>query len=122
VDATVFLRFLKMLRNIFLALTAVGCGMLIPVALTAGKGEYELWSSITVLLKLTPQYSYGTPFWAYVIFAYAITFIVCFFLWIDYRAVIRLRRAYFEGTDYQNSLHSRTLMVRRSPIQAIVQR
>lgn len=35
VDATVFLQFLKMSRNIFLSLTVVGCDMLIPVALTS---------------------------------------------------------------------------------------
>jgi len=39
----------------------------------------------------------------------------CFWLWINYRSVTRLRREYFESHEYQTSLHSRTLMVTDIP-------
>ena len=115
VDAVIFLRFLKMTRNIFLCLTVVGCGMLIPIAVTGGSTYYSQWKDIAVLMKITPQYIFGTRFWAYVIFAYAADIVIMFFLFVNYRAVTRLRRTYFESQDYQNSLHSRTLLVRHIP-------
>ena len=35
-DAAIFLRFIKMCRNIFLVLTVIGCGILIPVNVVTG--------------------------------------------------------------------------------------
>jgi len=114
VDATVFLRFLSMSRNIFLCLTAIGCGMLIPLTAKGGAAIDDQYHT-SWLLRMTPEFSFGNVFWGYVIFAYIMTIIVCVFLYINYRAVTRLRRAYFESSDYQNSLHSRTLMLRYLP-------
>ncbi|KAF2192555.1 hypothetical protein K469DRAFT_731063 [Zopfia rhizophila CBS 207.26] len=69
-EAVMFLRFLRMLRNIFIVLTIFGCGILIHVDV-------------------------GT---------------VCAFIFLNYRAVLKLR-TYFNGSDYKSSLHSRTLLV-----------
>jgi hypothetical protein len=63
-------------------------------------------------MKFTPQYIFGPKFWAFVICSYLFQGTVCGFLWWNYRAVYRLKRAYFESADYQQSLHSRTLLVR----------
>ena len=57
----------------------------------------------------------GQVFWAMVACAWLIDIVVCLFLWWNYRAVTRLRREYFESKDYQNSLHSRTLMITEIP-------
>jgi hypothetical protein len=40
-DAVIFLRFLRMLRNIFAVLTVVGLTLLIPVTLVGGSSFYE---------------------------------------------------------------------------------
>lgn len=110
-DAVVFLRFLRMLRNIFLIFTVIGCGVLIPLNLVGGHMLYGQWSNIATLMKLTPQYIFGQKFWGYVVLAYVFQFILFFFIWRNYRAIVTLRRRYFDSHDYQSSLHSRTLLV-----------
>ncbi|KAK4939717.1 hypothetical protein LTR66_014977 [Elasticomyces elasticus] len=115
-DATLFLRFTSMCRDIFLACSVVGCGILIPVNLVSGHGTYSQWSDISVFSKLGPEYMYGSSaFWAYVVCAYVFDLIICYFLWWNYKAVTRLRRAYFENPEYQSSLHARTLLVTDIP-------
>lgn len=111
-DAAIFLRFLRMCRNMFIVLSIIGCGILIPVNIMGGKGsKINNWTNVSVLMKMTPQYMFGDIYWAFVACAYAFNAVVCFFLWWNYRAVVRLRRTYFESQEYQSSLHSRTLMV-----------
>lgn len=114
-DATIFLRFTHMCRNIFLTLSVVGCGILIPVNVVGGSHLYNTkgWN-VTGLMKMTPQYMFGTIFWAFVACAYLFDGIICYYLWRNYRAVVRLRREYFNSSEYQQSLHARTLLVNNS--------
>ncbi|KAF2856875.1 DUF221-domain-containing protein [Plenodomus tracheiphilus IPT5] len=114
-DAVIFLRFMRMIRNIFLVLSVIGCGILIPVNVAGGSNFYQQWNSIPTLMKFTPQYIFGTKFWAFVIVAYLLQFTVCFFLWWNYKAVLKLRRAYFNTQEYKASLHSRTLLLTHIP-------
>lgn len=114
-DAVVFLRFIRMLRNVFLILTIIGCGVLIPVNVVGGHGLYSQWSSVSTLMKFTPQYIFGQKFWAYVILAYLLEGMVFFLIWWNYKAVLRLRLAYFNSYDYRSSLHARTLLVTHIP-------
>jgi hypothetical protein len=111
-DAAIFIRFTKMCRNIFLILTVVGCGLIIPVNVVGGK-KLNSTKDISNFMRMTPQFMQGDIFWALVVTAWIIDITVCVFLWINYRAVTRLRREYFESPEYQNSLHARTLMVGR---------
>ncbi|KAF2681350.1 DUF221-domain-containing protein [Lentithecium fluviatile CBS 122367] len=117
-DAVVFLRFLRMLRNIFAVLTVVGCGVLIPVTLVGGGAFYEQYDSIATLMRITPQYIFGQKFWAFVVCSYLFEGTVCFFVWWNYRKIYDLRRAYFNSMDYQASLHSRTLLLTHIPESA----
>jgi hypothetical protein len=110
-DAVVFLRFLRMIRNIFCVITVFGCGILIPINVVGGSPFYKQWSSVPTLMKFTPQYIFGPKFWAFVLVAYLIQGTVCFFLWWNYRAVFKLRRTYFDSQEYKASLHSRSLLV-----------
>jgi hypothetical protein len=100
-----------MVRNIFCVVTVFGLGILIPVSVVGGSPFYKQWSSIPTLMKFTPQYIFGTKFWAWVIVAYLIQATVCFFLWWNYRTVFKLRRTYFNSQEYKASLHSRSLLV-----------
>lgn len=109
-DAVVFLRFLKMLRNIFLVISVLGLGIILPVNLTGG-GSSGGTDQITRLVKFTPQFGTGSKFWAYTICAYLFDGIICFFIWWNYRKVLQLRRKYLQSPEYLSSLHSRTLMV-----------
>lgn len=100
-----------MCRNIFLALTVVGCGILIPVNIfTAAKAEG--YSKIGVVAKVTPVNTFGRANWGMTICAWLFNIIVAGFLWWNYRVVLKLRRQYYDSPEYRAGLHARTLMVR----------
>ena len=114
-DATVFLRFARMCRNMFITLAVVGCAIIVPVNVTnqikTRKKEMSGEESKYIFIMMTPSVLVGEVLWAFVVVAYVFDIIVCGFLWWTYRAVHRLRRRYMESAEYQNSLHARTLMI-----------
>ncbi|KAG0155222.1 hypothetical protein PDIDSM_796 [Penicillium digitatum] len=99
-DAVIFLRFTTMCRNIFVFLSIIGCLVMIPVNITQSKG------------------STGSSATAAFICAWAFDLIVVFFLWKNYRVVRNLRRQYFQSSDYQRSMHARTLMITDIPLNS----
>ena len=113
-DGAVFLRFTKMCRDMFIIITVVAIGVILPAnwitngksvfATTLGKGANGFWQ------HCTPQFTSGAGLWVHVACMWIVNGIVGFFLWMNYRAVTRLRRQYFESSDYLMSLHSRSLM------------
>ena len=116
-DATIFLRFTKMLRNMFLFICVVAMGLLLPVNIyTGGRSkEAKSFGATGFWSVSTPVYTHGQALWAHVVAAYAIDAIVIFFLWRTYMAVVRLKRNYFESPEYLQSLHARTLMLMDMP-------
>ncbi|KAJ4332025.1 hypothetical protein N0V87_008702 [Didymella glomerata] len=115
-DATVFLRFVRMCRNMFITLAVFGCAVIIPINIIYSIKNGNLTGDVkdqklATFTLMTPQRMYGEALWAHVIMSYVFDIIVCGFLWWTYRAVHRLRRGYMESTDYQNSLHARTLLI-----------
>jgi len=116
-DGVVFLRFLRMSRNIFLVLSFFGCGILIPVNLAPGSNIYQGYGNVAILMRFTPQYVFGIRFWAYVACAYIFNLTIYAFLYYNYRVVVRLRHRYFQSDEYLKSLHSRTLMVSRMVVK-----
>src|SRR4051794_32381989 len=106
-DATVFLRVLRMCRNLFLSLSVVGCAILIPTNLA--KGTFT--GPVNIITKVSPINTFGQANWAITICAWLFNIVLAGFLWWNYRAVLKLRRQYYESSEYQASLHARTLMV-----------
>ncbi|EAW09741.1 putative DUF221 domain protein [Aspergillus clavatus NRRL 1] len=115
-DATIFLRFTKMCRNIFIILSIIGCGVMIPVNITQSNATFR--SSLSAFATMTPLYVTTEAIWSQVICAWLFNGIIAFFLWRNYKAVTALRRKYFQSRDYQHSLHSRTLMITDIPNEA----
>jgi hypothetical protein len=117
-DGTVFLRIARMCRNMFVCLAIVGCAIIIPVNITqasdVGQGTNKLDAAQAIFL-MTPMGLWGRPYWAYVVCAYIFDIIICGFLWTTYRAIHQLRRKFMESPEYQNSLHSRTLLITDIP-------
>lgn len=112
IDATVFLRFTRMCRDVFLVLSVLGCAILIPIHVknVDKDNKPEQW-----LAQMTPSnVSGGSAIWAQVAVAYLFNVTCAGFLWWNYRKVLGLRRKYFASPEYQNSLHARTLMVSSS--------
>jgi hypothetical protein len=112
-DATIFLRFVRMCRNMFLTLCITGVGILLPINVTKWQ-QYEGEKKANWVLNITPLSVWAPAIWSQVIIAWCFDFIVIGFLWFNYNKVLQLRRKYFESEDYQKSLHSRTLMVRKA--------
>ena len=100
-DATVFLRVLRMCRNMFIVITAIGCGVLVPINLIKG----QKFAAGNAISRVTPVNTFGNSNWGMVICAWLFNVIMAGFLWWNYRAILRLRRQYYD------SLHARTLMV-----------
>jgi calcium permeable stress-gated cation channel len=109
-DATIFLRFLRMCRNMFLVITILGCAIIIPVNLTLST-SFTYSNQLSWVLIVTPLNTFGQANWALVVCAWLFNIVVAVFLWWNYRVVLKLRRQYFDSPEYQNSLHARTLMV-----------
>ncbi|KAL2860611.1 hypothetical protein BJX68DRAFT_225739 [Aspergillus pseudodeflectus] len=110
-DATIFIRFTKMCRNIFIFLSIIGCGVMIPLNLTQSQNT----NNATAFATMTPLYVKADAIWSQVVCAWCFDIIIAYFLWRNYRAVLVLRRRYFESSDYQRSLHARTLMITDIP-------
>ncbi|OBR04707.1 Duf221 domain protein [Colletotrichum higginsianum IMI 349063] len=106
-DATLFLRFVRMCVYMFSTISVFCIAILIPTYLSNRAQDIDgSW-----LDAITPIAVWGDAYWAQVAVAYMITFTVMGFLWWNYRKVLLLRRKYFESEEYQNSLHARTLML-----------
>lgn len=118
-DATIFLRFVRMLRNIFLAATVLTCLVIIPVNVALSLHEPWVKNQRNIskqgLTLVTPQYVWGTGLWATVAVSYVFDAMVLFFIWFNYRRVVQLRQKYMMGPEYRRSIQSRTLMVRDVP-------
>lgn len=118
-DATVFLRFARMCRNLFIILAVIGCSVIIPINVIKTKDSQKdadpKFKQTEAIFFMTPKDVHGDIYWAFVAIAYVFNFIIYGFLWWNYRAVHRLRRRYLESPEYQNSLHARTLMVTDIP-------
>lgn len=110
-DATVFLRFTRMCRNMFLTISLLGCCILIPINLAKGVGAEKE----SVISRLTPLHTFDQANWGQVVCAYMFTAVVAGFLWYNYRKVLQLRRQYYDSPEYLNSLHARTLMINDIP-------
>lgn len=112
-DATVFLRFTKMCRDLFLVLTVIGCGVIIPTNIV--NSDHNITHGLSAFQVMTPMYMFGQTLWSHVVCAWLFDIIVAYFLWRNYVAITRLRRQFLESPEYRMSLHSRTLMVTDIP-------
>ncbi|KAI1176568.1 hypothetical protein F4777DRAFT_263679 [Nemania sp. FL0916] len=114
VDATLFIRFTKMSRNLMIVLSVIGLGVYIPLNVTQNT-KNQILDKTNVFIRLTPLGVWGSACWAHVIVSYIFDILVCAFIWWNYRAVTRLRQQYLDSPEYQESLHSRTLMITDIP-------
>ncbi|KAL8932735.1 MAG: hypothetical protein Q9216_006702, partial [Gyalolechia sp. 2 TL-2023] len=120
-DAAIFLRFTRMLRNMFLVLSIIGVAVLLPTnVISADRDAIKATTKggQSFFVTMTPQYvshKHKAGLWVHVLSVWVINLIVAFFLWRNYGAIVRLRRQYFDSPEYLMSLHSRTLMVTDIP-------
>ncbi|KAJ5888015.1 hypothetical protein N7495_008056 [Penicillium taxi] len=114
-DATIFLRFTKMCRNIFIIMSIIGCAIMIPVNVIESRSN-SFTESLSAFSTMTPLYvTSTTAIWSQVACAWVFDIIISFFLFRTYQAVRKMRRQYFQSSDYQRSMHARTLMITDIP-------
>ncbi|KAI9798185.1 MAG: hypothetical protein M1833_004934 [Piccolia ochrophora] len=113
-DATVFLRFCRMCRNLFLVMSVIGCGVLIPANVLGGE-KYLRVGYLSAFDLMSPLIVLNKSLWAHVVCSWLFDIIIAYFLWSNYRAVVGLIQSYFKSAEYLSSLHSRTLMITQIP-------
>lgn len=113
IDASLYIQFMTMLRNIFLIFSILGCLIMIPVNVAFNmKSEYASQvSKSDAFILMTPTLIYGAPLYAQVVLTWIFDGIIMLFLWRNYEKIISLRRNKFMTEEYQNALFMRTLMV-----------
>ncbi|WWC92437.1 uncharacterized protein L201_007395 [Kwoniella dendrophila CBS 6074] len=108
-DATTFLRFLRMLRWIFTCISILGAVLLVVNIIYNLK--YVDSHNRNALSLLTIQNVRGAWMWPALGVSYLINAIVMFFVWRNWHAMIQLRSKWFRSPAYQHKIYSRTLMV-----------
>ncbi|KAG8986001.1 hypothetical protein FRB90_004283, partial [Tulasnella sp. 427] len=113
-DAVAFLRFLRLMRWLFLGVAVLCCGVLIPIDFAYNsqhiqKNNRNFLNSLTIAncdkRHLT---DFGTLFQA---------FMVLGFVWWHWREMVRLRHQWFRSPEYNRSFYARTLMITHVPKQ-----
>ncbi|ODN77914.1 hypothetical protein L202_05019 [Cryptococcus amylolentus CBS 6039] len=108
-DAATFLRFLRMLRNIFSCVSVLGVALLIINIVYNLKNVDS--SNRNALSLTTIADVEGGWMWPAVGASYVINAIVMFFIWRNWQQMVILRTRWFRSPAYQTKIYSRTLMV-----------
>ncbi|KDQ20055.1 hypothetical protein BOTBODRAFT_41304 [Botryobasidium botryosum FD-172 SS1] len=112
-DAVAFLRFLRLLRWLFLAVSILACGALIPTNVL-----YHLKNNpsatVNYLSLLTIQGVTATLL-AFTKVACFLAFTVLFFVWWHWKRMVVLRLQWFRSDEYLKSFYARTLMILHVP-------
>ena len=113
-DAATFLRFLRMMRFVFSGIAIVTGLILIPVNITYNLRNVKS-ADRDVLSMLTIRNVGGNWLFIHVGVTYVITGIVLFGVWLNWRAMVLLRRQFFRSPEYAESFYARTLAVINVP-------
>lgn len=112
-DAATFLRFLRLLRNVFTVISVIGVALLVVNVIYNLK--YVNANSRNALSLLTIQSVSGNWMWPALAATYLITFIILYFVWRYWQAMVQLRWRWFRSPAYQTKIYSRTLMITQVP-------
>lgn len=109
-DAAVFLRFIRMMRWMFLTIAFLTSAILIPINVTYNLRKVRT-KNRDVLSMLTIRDVEGNLLFAHVVVTYVICFVVMGFVWWNWRKVVELRTKWFRSPEYIQSFYARTLML-----------
>lgn len=118
-DAVIFLKSMRMLRNMFTILALLGCTVAIPVNVVFNLRNpwSKGMSKRDAFILTTPCLLNGYPLLAHVLLQYAIVFTVFVCLYQTYLDIIGLRKSHFKNLETQRELPNRTLMVYDLPAE-----
>lgn len=98
-----------MLRNIFTVLV-LPCAGLMTINIIYNL-KFVDSNARTSLNLLTIQNVSGNWMWVSLGMSYIFNFIIMYFIWVNWQAMIQLRIRWFRSPAYQTKIYSRTLMV-----------
>ena len=113
-DAVTYLRFLRMIRWMFTAISVLCCGVLIPINIYYNTKIFKNPSK-NILLLLTIRDVRGVWLWPHVAMTYIVTFVVFAFIYVHWAAMVRVRGVWFRSSEYMDSFYARTLMIQGVP-------
>ncbi|KAK5814319.1 hypothetical protein F5H01DRAFT_23086 [Linnemannia elongata] len=115
-DAVVFIRFIRMCRQVFIALTILGCGTLIPINVigTIRSANGVVPEDKIGLLTISGIKNFDW-LWAHVGAIWAFSTVFGLAMLHGYRTFLKFRIQYFESDTYQESMASRTVMLAGLP-------
>ncbi|EIW80389.1 DUF221-domain-containing protein, partial [Coniophora puteana RWD-64-598 SS2] len=113
-DAVAYLRFVRMIRTMFSAIALLCCAVLIPVDISYNL-KYVSEDQRDILSVLTIRDVEGPSLFAHVAVTYGITAIVMYFIWSNWKQMLKLRQAWFRSPEYIQSFYARTLAVMHVP-------
>jgi calcium permeable stress-gated cation channel len=108
-DAVAFLRFIRLLRGLFVSITMVSCGVLIPFDMRYNL-KYVPGTDRDQLSFLTIRDVKGGWLYLHIGMTYGITGLVCGFIWFHWGKMVKLKRAWFRSPEYSQSFYARTLI------------
>lgn len=116
-DATVYLRALRMIRNIFGMLTIILFSTAAPINIVFNLRRPYV-TNLThrdSLLLITPSLLYSHEMIPHVVLGWVSNALVFSILWYNYKKVLSLRRRVLLSTNYQTNIHNRTVMITDIP-------
>ncbi|BEJ11918.1 hypothetical protein CspHIS471_0203780 [Cutaneotrichosporon sp. HIS471] len=115
-DATVFLRFVRMLIWIFAVVSIYGVALIVMYVLYNKNPANNVSGADRQGLSILTSMNVQGPFiWGTLAVSYLITFTVMFFVWQNWHAVVILRHHWFRSPGYASKIYARTLMVTQVP-------
>ncbi|CAI2170436.1 19995_t:CDS:2 [Funneliformis geosporum] len=115
-DAVMFLRFIKMCRNMFCWLFIIGLAVIATNIFGTIQDRKGFPATDNPLKYLSISYLRKKHwFWAHVAFTWIFSLLIFRFLYVQYKEYTKLKKDYFRSEEYQSSLHSRTLLITGVP-------
>ncbi|KAJ7188676.1 hypothetical protein C8R46DRAFT_27864 [Mycena filopes] len=113
-DAAAFLRFGRLMRWLFTGIAVISCAVLIPINIIYNLRNVPAKSRDTLSMMTVRDVS-GNGLFAHVAVTYLITFLIMFLVYIHWREMVKLRRAWFRSPEYLGAFYARTLTVLHVP-------
>lgn len=113
-DAVAFLRFLRLMRLLFTAISFLTCAVLIPINVTYNLKNVKS-TRRDYLSMLTIRDVGGDILYAHVAVSYLITLLIVGFVYMHWKEMVRLRHGWFRSPEYVQSFYARTLTVMHVP-------
>lgn len=111
-DAAAFLRFGRLMRWLFTGIAGLSCGILIPINIIY---NIKTVKERDILSMMTIRDVSGNVLFVHVAVTYLITFLIMFCVYVHWKQMVRLRRAWFRSPEYLGAFYARTLTVLHVP-------